>query len=151
MDVQLDVSSEGVVSRLEVLEGPSGRRRRSKAERAWIGLEGLMPGASVTAVAQKYDVTRWQVYTWRQQVKEGRLTVPEDVAALPAFAELVVDGAESVEAPPSATPPPVAPSPAVTLDNCIDVVMGDVTVRAGIGIDRAHLVAVLRAVREAST
>jgi transposase len=35
-DVHFDGSSVGVVSPVEVLEGPSGRRVRSKAEKAWI-------------------------------------------------------------------------------------------------------------------
>ena len=46
MGVQLDVSRGGGVSRLEVIEGPSGRRRRTEAERARIAAESLMPGAS---------------------------------------------------------------------------------------------------------
>lgn len=44
-DVHLDGSSGGRVSRLEVLEGPSGRRVRSEAERARIVAESLLPGA----------------------------------------------------------------------------------------------------------
>jgi hypothetical protein len=44
-DVHLDGSSVGAVSRLEVLEGPSGRRVRSEAERARIAAESLLPGA----------------------------------------------------------------------------------------------------------
>ena len=36
MGVYLDGSRNVVVSRLEVIEGPSGRRRRTKAERARI-------------------------------------------------------------------------------------------------------------------
>ncbi len=42
-DVHLDGSSGGRVSRLEVLEGPSGRRVRSEAERARIMAESLLP------------------------------------------------------------------------------------------------------------
>jgi transposase len=36
MDVQLDVSKASRVSRLEVIEGPTGRRNRSAAEKAKI-------------------------------------------------------------------------------------------------------------------
>nr|WP_284040886.1 transposase [Phaeovulum sp. NW3] len=50
------------VSRLEVIEGPSGRRRRTKAERARIAAESMMPGVTVTAVARKHGTTRWQIY-----------------------------------------------------------------------------------------
>ena len=45
-----------------VIEGPSGRRLRTKAERARIAAESLVPGASVTDVAQRHGTTRWQIY-----------------------------------------------------------------------------------------
>lgn len=140
MDVQLDGSPGGKVSRLEVLEGPSGRRHRSKAERVRIALESMMPGASVTKVARKHDVTRWQVYDWRRQVKDGRLAVPEDVAALPSFAELVVE--EPEERPAAASAP--------RGDEIIEVAVGDIVVRASAGADQDHLVRVLRAAKAAT-
>lgn len=145
MAVQLDGLSAGTVSRLEVLEGPSGRRHRSKAERARIAVEGMMPGASVTEVARRHDVTRWQVYDWRRQVKDGRLVVPEDVAALPPFAELEVDAPEM--------PPPAAAAPASTSapGGSIEIAVGDIVVRASTGADQDHLVRVLRAARMATT
>ena len=37
--VHLDGPGDGRVSRLEVIEGPSGRRRRTKAERARVAAE----------------------------------------------------------------------------------------------------------------
>jgi len=60
MGVQLDVSN-GYAGRLEVVEGPTGRRQRSAAERARIAAEGLLPGVRVTDVARRHGVTRWQV------------------------------------------------------------------------------------------
>src|SRR5690606_20468190 len=91
MGVQLGGSRSVGVSRLEVIEGPSGRRRRTKAERARIAAESMMPGMTVADVARKHGTTRWQVYDWRKQMRKGNLVVPESVAALPIFAELVVD------------------------------------------------------------
>ncbi|MFA1678121.1 hypothetical protein ACDY97_36960 [Rhizobium mongolense] len=44
MDAHLDVSTSGYGGRLEVLEGPTGRRARSEAEKAWIAAEGVIPG-----------------------------------------------------------------------------------------------------------
>jgi transposase len=86
--VHLDGSTGGGVSRLEVIEGPSGRRWRTKAERARIAAESLVPGASVADVARRHGTTRWQVYDWRKKLRTGQLVVPESVAALPMFAEL---------------------------------------------------------------
>jgi transposase len=51
----------GGVSRLGVIEGPSGRRWRTKAERARIAAESLVPGAKVADVAQRHGTTRWQI------------------------------------------------------------------------------------------
>ena len=56
MDVQLDVSKASRVSRLEVIEGPTGRRNRSAAEKAKIAAESLVPGAQVATVARKHGI-----------------------------------------------------------------------------------------------
>ena len=77
MDVHLDGSRGVGVSRLEVIEGPSGRRRRTKAERARIAAESMMPGVTVADVARRSGTTRWQIYDWRKQLRKGNLVVPE--------------------------------------------------------------------------
>ena len=58
MGVQLDGSMGVGVSQLEVIEGPSGRRRRTKAERLRIAAESLMPGMTVADVARRPLTTR---------------------------------------------------------------------------------------------
>ena len=88
MDVQLDVSNGGRVSRLEVIEGPTGRRSRSEAEKARIAAESLLPQAQVATIARKYGVTRWQVYDWRRRLRQGRLALPDGTAAM--FTPLMV-------------------------------------------------------------
>ena len=57
MGVHLDGSKSVGVSRLEVIEGPSGRRRRTKAERARIAAESMMPGVTVAGVARKHPTS----------------------------------------------------------------------------------------------
>ncbi|WP_371740344.1 transposase [Bradyrhizobium sp. LCT2] len=59
------------MSRLAVLEGPSGRRVRSDAERARTAAESLLPGAQVSEVARKHGATRWQIYDWRRGFDSG--------------------------------------------------------------------------------
>ena len=54
MGVHLDGSRGVGVSRLEVIEGPSGRRRRTKAVRARITAESLMPGVKIADVALQH-------------------------------------------------------------------------------------------------
>ena len=136
--VHLDGSVGGGVSRLEVIEGPTGRRRRTKAERARIAAESLMPGVSVADVARRHGTTRWQVYDWRKKLLTGQLVVPESMSALPMFAELVVEGSAG-EAPP-------APSGVE-----VEIVVGDVVIRAGSGADEGQLTRAIRAARAATS
>jgi transposase len=134
----LDVSSNGYAGRLEVIGGPTGRKRRSNDAKARIAVESLMPGASVAELARKHEVTRWQVYDWRGRLRDGRLVVPDDVTALPTFAALAVEDPR---------PPKLDPDSGVT----IELVVGDIVIRASAGADEAHLSRVIRAARAAST
>ena len=136
MGVHLDGSRSVGVSRLEVIEGPSGRRRRTKAERARIAAESMMPGVAVADVARRRGTTRWQIYDWRKQMRKGSLVLPESVAALPMFAELVV--AEPEQAPSAA-------------GSDIEIVVADVVIRAGAGADEGRLTRAIRAARAAAS
>lgn len=60
MDVQMDVSQEGFAGRLDVIEGPSGRRRRCDEDKARIVADSLTAGARVADVARRHGVTRWR-------------------------------------------------------------------------------------------
>jgi transposase len=136
--VHLDGSTGVGVSRLELIEGPSGRRQRTKTERARIAAESMMPGVTVADVARKHGTTRWQIYDWRKQIRKGNLLVPESVAALPMFAELVVEGS----AP--------EPSPPGGMFN-LEIVVGDVIIRAGADADEGQLTRAIRAARAAAS
>ncbi len=137
MGVHLDGSMGVGVSRLEVIEGPSGRRRRTKAERARIAAESMMPGVTVADTARKHGTTRWQIYDWRKQLRKGKLVLPESVAALPIFAELVVDDS-SAEAPSAAR-------------SDLEIIVGDVVIRADAGVDEGQLTRAIRAARAAAS
>jgi transposase len=106
IDVHLDVSTPGYAGRLEVVEGPSGRRVRSASEKARIAAESLMPGAQVSAIARQHGATRWQVYDWRRRLRHGQLALPEN--AEPLFAPLLVGDAPSPRLP--TKPPKSAPA-----------------------------------------
>jgi transposase len=138
MGVHLDGSRGVGVSRLEVIEGPSGRLRRAKAERARIAAESMMPGVTVADVARRHGTTRWQIYDWRKQIRKGNLVVPESVAGLPIFAELLVDDS-SVAAPAAAD------------RSDIEIVVGDVVIRAGTDADEGQLTRAIRAARAAAS
>lgn len=97
-----------------------------------------MPGVTVADTARKHGTTRWQIYDWRKQIRKGNLVVPESVAALPFFAELVVDDS-ATEA-----------SAAVPGSN-LEIVVGDIVIRAGPDVDEGQLTRAIRAARAAAS
>ncbi len=136
MGVHLDGSTGSGVSRLEVIEGPSGRRQRTKAQRARIAAESMMPGMKVADVARKHGTTRWQIYDWRKQMRKGNLVVPESVATLPMFAELVIEDI-------------TADASSLGGRSDLEIVVGDVVIRVGVGADEGQLTRAIRAARAA--
>lgn len=83
----------------------------------------MEPGASVSAIAHRLSIHPSQLFGWRRAVLDAR-----KVSTEPARCEVVAayDG-EAV----------------------IEVVIGDVTVRAGADVSEVHLQRVIRAVRSA--
>lgn len=131
IDVHLDVSKSGYAGRLDVIEGPTGRRQRTNIEKAQIAAESLRRGASIAEIARRYAITRWQIYDWRKRLKNGRLTTE----VTPDFATVIVEE-------PSQRRKPVA-------QTFIEIVVGDVIIRAGAHAEEDHLAQVIRAVRVA--
>jgi transposase len=144
MDVSLDGSTGGYAGRIEVLEGRSGRRFGSEAERARIAAESMMPGAKVADVARRHAVTRWQVYDWRKKLMAGALALPAETADAPMFAALVV------EAKPAGPTPSPKRSGGAVRSGRIEMVVDGVTLRVASDIDEAHLTRMIRAIRAAS-
>jgi transposase len=134
MDVHLDVSTAGYAGRIEVLEGQTGRRVRTEADRARIAAESLMPGVQVAAVARKHGVTRWQIYDWRRRLRRGQLALPESMA--PMFAPVMVDEASALQR--TMRPPKSAPAK-------VEIVIDDVVIRTA--VDLEDLAQVIRAAR----
>ena len=91
--------TDGLVSRLEVLEGPTGRRKWPDEVKARIVTETLAPGAKVREVADRHGVTPQYVTTWRRLAREGRLVLTQEDAA--AFVPMVVEARPE----PRAVPP----------------------------------------------
>ena len=134
MGVHLDGSKGGYSGRLEILEGRTGRRQRSDAEKARIVAESLMPGVRVAEVARQHGTTRWQIYDWRRRARAGRLVLP--VETMPAgFAALMIEA---------------APAPSSPATSCIEIVVDEVVIRALKDADEDHLRRVIRAVRAAT-
>jgi transposase len=82
-DVINDVSYAGLVMRGDIL-GLERRRRWGDEEKLKIVQSVGVGGATVTQVAQRHDVTRQQVYTWRHELKKkGLLSALPEALFLP--------------------------------------------------------------------
>jgi transposase len=144
-DIKADAN--GGFRRIEVLTGPVRRRRWSDEDKARIVAETLLPGASVSAVAHRWQVCSQQVFTWRRLARSGLLALPSDTAAVHAelgFVPIVTE------------PQPMSAQAAATTADCatrstaapvIEIRLTGAVVRVGAGTDCKLLADVLRAVR----
>ena len=71
----VDGQVNGFAGRVEVIEGPSGRRRWPDDVKARIVRESLEPGASVSQVARRHRISPQQLTLWRRAARQGRLPV----------------------------------------------------------------------------
>lgn len=104
-----DKDSFRTVSRLEIV-GTGRRRRFTDEAKLRIVEEGFSgDGRQVSATALKHDVSRSQLYRWRQLLREGRLggvrvegfmpavITPDDPAPMPAPLNRVAAGSGRME------------------------------------------------------
>jgi len=89
IDHRMEIPSRRGVSRVEVLEGPTGRRRWPDDVKARIVAESLQPGARVCDVAAKYGLIARHLSQWRGLARQGKLVLP--CADGPAFVPLMVE------------------------------------------------------------
>jgi transposase len=122
--------------RLEVMEGPTGRRRWPDDVKARIVAETFAPGVRVADVARRHGLRPAHLSSWRRLARQGKLVLPVDDGAI--FAPLLLEEAAS------------APSSCRPQEGGIELEVGDVTVRLPVNsaADRiASIAAALRAAR----
>jgi transposase len=78
-------ASDGAMARVEVITGIERRRRWSEEQKRALVAESFAPGAVVSAVARRADVSAGQIYRWRQEVR----------AAVAGFAPLLIAAPDS--------------------------------------------------------
>ena len=74
---------------VEVLVGPTGRRKWPDDVKGRLVAESFLPGVSVREVAERNGLSAKHLSTWRGLARRGVLVVPDLAGA--AFAAVVVD------------------------------------------------------------
>ena len=108
------------VSLMEVLEGPTGRRRWPDDLKARIVAESFEGGARVCDVARRHGLAPQHLSTWRRLTRAGKLVLK--VADEPSFATLVLDDLAPAEFA-------AAPSPLAAASRRIEIEVDGVVVR----------------------
>jgi len=67
---------------MEIITGVERRRRWRIEDKLRIVAEASAPGANVTAIARRHDVSRGLLWTWRRQARRGVL-VADDAVFMP--------------------------------------------------------------------
>jgi len=159
------------VRRIEVITGTGRRRRWSADDKARILFESLVPGANVSEIARRHNVSPQQLFGWRRAVREQIGSGVAEVASAPAVPTSAVQSRRTaskssgngtasgnsvappfapvvIAAPAASSAPsisqPCAPSP----QSVIEIAIGDVVVRVSGQVEAQSLAAVLRVVRK---
>lgn len=124
--------------RVDIRVGVGRRRRWSVEAKGRIVAESYAPGAVVSEVARRHDMSPQHLFGWRKAARAGLLTLPADEAPLfiPVMREICDDGA--------------ATAAGVTVSGTITIEIAGAVVRAERGIDLGWLRDVLRAVKAAT-
>ncbi|MEQ9178584.1 MAG: transposase [Nitratireductor sp.] len=88
----------GGVSRIDVLEGPSGRRRWPDAVKGRIVAESFASDDPVSTTARRHGLAPSQLFAWRRDAKAGKLVLPGDDVA--SFAPLLLEADVPTGSPP---------------------------------------------------
>ena len=78
-----------VMRPVEVLTMVERRRRWSREDKGRIVAASFAPGANVSEVARRHDISPQHLFQWRRAAKAGRLVLPLDDDAM--FAPVVLD------------------------------------------------------------
>lgn len=138
-DVQSYVSSHchepGYAGRIEVVTGPTGRRRWQEHVKAAMVVETFRDGVLVADVARKHGVSAPQLHAWRRAAREGLLPMPGDEAL--GLVPIVVGGGSRGGGEPAA-------GGTLTLE------IGCVRILVPADFDPGHLGRVIAALQDAS-
>ena len=132
------IDASGGRRRVDLRVGVDRRRRWSNEAKGRIVAESYMPGAVVSEVARRHDMSPQHLFAWRKAARAGLLTLPGDEAPMfvPVVREICDNGAAAVVG--------------VTASGAITIEIAGAQVRAERGVDLGWLRDVLRAVKAAT-
>lgn len=131
--------------RVEIRTGIGRKRRWPDEEKGRIVAEAVAPGAVVTEVARRHELTPQHLFTWIRAAKEGKLALPADAGPT----SIALDGASFV---PVVVEAAETSKPVVCRERtaAIEIAIGAIKVRVRNDADTRTIEAVLRAVKRVS-
>ena len=130
------------VRRLEVITGTGRRRRFAEDFKARVVEETLVPGAVVSDVARRHELTPQQVFTWRRQARQSVVSTDSKTPHfVPAVLETALPSHPAHERPHKRT------RRAEWNYGGIEIEIEGVTIRIGRGAEAKTVAAVLRALK----
>lgn len=136
VDAMFDTSEPR--GRIDIRTGVGRLRRWSDEAKGRIVAESFAPGAVVSEVARRHEISPQHLFAWRKAARAGLLTLPSDAALefVPVVAEVRGDDG--------------LPAPAVCGSAAVSIEIGGAVVRTAPGVDLAWLRDVLRVVKAAT-
>lgn len=133
---------DGVV---EIITGRERRRRWSVADKLRIVAEASEPGARICDVAARHSLSESLIFTWRRQVREGVLVVPD----MPVFVPVrMLEEAVPTAVAPSSFEQHAATPASRSQSGRIEIELGNGSqIRVGADVNLAALRRVLTALR----
>jgi transposase len=80
------------LQRVEIITGTGRRRRWSTDAKAAIVAESFAPGASVSAVARRHDISPSLLFLWRRQITRAQVAERGDRGMPPGFVPVAIAG-----------------------------------------------------------
>ena len=80
------------LQRVEIITGTGRRRRWSADAKAAIVAESFAPGASVSAVARRHDISPSLLFLWRRQAMPAQVAERGDGDVPPGFVRVAITG-----------------------------------------------------------
>jgi transposase len=119
------------VRRAEVLGSVVRRRRWTAEQKGRIVAEAVAPGAVISRVARRHEITPQHLSNWIRAAKAGRIALPEEAEI--AFVPVITDQCRAARATPAQ----------------IEIVAGPIAVRIPLGVDARTVETILRALKQA--